>query len=281
MFQLFRKSKESRARLDTIMAGAEPPTFRAGLMRALEVLRDPDSENPAIAAALNWEPGLVVRLLRTANSAAYGLRNPVDSVQHAVAVLGRARLEQLVLAVAVKDTLPMPEVPGFEASRYWTCAFFRAALARAIAERVHPASQEVSFTAGLLQDMAIPILARARPEYGPVLEAWHGAPDSALHELEQREFGWSHDEAGGLLAAEWELPERISKAIQLHHDDTVGDDELLPALRLVAVHRETEAELGIEALLEDGRSLYGLAPDWLAAAVETSMEQARQLSRRL
>lgn len=281
MFKLFSDRKQSRKRLNELLKGFEPPSFQPGVMKLLKLLRDPSSELSEIADTLSWDPGLVVKVLRMVNSAAYGLQNKVYSVQHAVSILGRTKIEQLVLSIAVKDTIPKTSVAGFDSQRFWNSAFFRASLARKLAEQLHPAQQTTAFTAGLLQDMAIPLLAHSREDYPELLSEWHANKDVRLYELEQKRFGWSHDEAGGLLAVEWELPEELAHVIHVHHSSEVTDAELPPALRLVAIHRETETEHGLEALTEDARSLYGLEPEWIEASYHQCIDQARELSQAL
>lgn len=277
------KKKDSKARLKEAMRGQEPPAFPQGVMQLLRLMRDPESDLQQIAEALNWNPGLVVGVLRTVNSAAFGLMRKVDDVQHAVALLGRSKLENFVLGEAVRNALPTAPVRGFDARRFWHAAFFRASLARALADRLHPAEMSRSFTGGLLQDMAVPLLAHARPDdYGEVLEEWHGSPKTELHTLERSALGWSHDEIGAHLGATWELPEALTAIIDSHHDhEGLSDAELLPAMRLVSVHRETEREYGIEAMLEEGKSRYGLAPDWVTQVVAESDEKALELSQTL
>ncbi len=268
--------KRRQKKLIEALAGQEPPAMSAGVMELMKLMRDPDVEMSAIGEALSWQPDLVVKLLKTVNSAAFGLARPVESARHAATILGRARLEQLVLGVAVKDQLPAKSAPGFESKRFWHSAFFRAALSRGLAEYLHPADEATSFTGGLLQDMAIPLLANARPkDYGPVLEEWHGVPEARLHDLEKEVLGFSHDEIGGHLASAWELPPRLGEQIQAHHDVSVST--VLPALRLVSLHRETESEFGIEAIVSDAKEEYGIAPDTTAELVAQSRVQADEL----
>lgn len=280
--RLFGRKKKRSDGLDEVLRGHEPPTLPQGVLRLLALVRDPDSDIRAITEALSWNPGLVLRVLRLVNSAAFGLARQVEGVQHAVSMLGRAQLEQIVLGVAVKDNLPKGAVRGFEPDRFWQAAFFRAALARYLASRLHPTEEARSFTCGLLQDMAVPVLAHARTdEYGHVLEAWHATPASELAELEREAIGIGHDEVGARLAEEWGLPGTLTDAIRHHHSEEKSDLELPPAIRLVAIHRETQHEHGLEALLEQARTRYGLDPDWLRQAVGDSVTQSQQLSRAL
>ena len=104
------------------------------------------------------------------NSPAYGPRGEIQDVGHAASYLGRAQLEQFVLALAVKDTIPSRPTRGFQPDRYWASAARRAALSRLLADKLHPAKQAEAFTGGLLQDLAVPVIAHARSEeYGAVL----------------------------------------------------------------------------------------------------------------
>lgn len=274
--------KRSRARIDEVLRGHELPVLSQGTMTLMRLLRDPDTELEKIAEALSWDAGLVVRAMKVVNSAAFGSARTIDGVAHAVHMLGRTQLEQLVLGVVVKEGLPSGQARGFEAGRFWRGSFFRAALARTLSDRLHPADKARSFTGALLQDMAVPLLAHAREDdYGDVLEAYHRTPSARLHELEREQLGFSHDEIGAHLAGEWELPEPLRNVIGRHHDDSASDRELPPALRLVALYRESSPEYGVEVLVEDARSMYGLDADWTRTALADSQDKAVELERAL
>jgi HD-like signal output (HDOD) protein len=274
MLNLFKT--KAKKRLDEVLHGAELPMFSKAVMDTLRVLRDPESSTESVADVLQWDPGLVVRVLSTVNSAAYGPRTPIRDVHHAVSFMGRAQLEQLLLAVAVKDTLPSKEAPGFEPTRYWRAASRRAALARTFAEELHPALHAECFTIGLLEDLAVPVLAHARPDdYGPVLQRWNREPERSLQDLEREELGWDHGEIGGMLGSTWELPAELVAAVGKHHTDE-ADGDVPPAVRLVSMLGGNQAD-GIDAMLEEGRASYGLEADWVVSAVETAEQQAESL----
>ena len=272
-----KRTKTDKA-LTRMLAGAEVPTFPHLTARILRRVRDPETEIDGIVESLQWDPALVVRILRTVNTAAFGPASPIHSVQHAVSYMGRAQLEQIVLALAVREALPQAPAASFEPRRFWLSASRRAVLARAISDRLHPSVNEECFTAGLLQDMAVPVLAHSRPgEYGPLLASWNaGGPK--LEELEREVFGWTHAEAGGLLGRMWDLPENLAQSIFRHHRLDVTDAQLRPALKLVSVLRESSSEHGIEAFLETGRTEYGLESDWLRDALDHAERQAEELA---
>ncbi|MEM7516634.1 MAG: HDOD domain-containing protein [Planctomycetota bacterium] len=266
--------------LREVLNGQEPPTFQELTLRVLRILRDPEASLREIADAIDWDPGLVVRVLSTVNSAAFGPAREIQDVAHAASFLGRTQLEQIVLSVAVRDALPSQPAPGFEPRRFWRAAARRAALSRTVAEELHPASAAHSFTIGLLQDMAVPILASTRPkDYGIALQRWH-APESVkscLTSLEQQTIGLDHATVGEWIGKHWELPKTLVQGIAFHHSSDKTDREVPPAVRLAALVREEECEEGTDALVELARTDYGLRPEWMLEAIREAGENASEL----
>lgn len=263
----------------------ELPSFPAAVMQTLQLLRDPNATNAAIARSIESNPALVVRALRMVNSAAFGLRRRVESVSHAVSLLGLGKLETLVVALAVKGQLPSRSSGQFQSKRFWTAAARRASAARALAEVIHPQTQSEAFVGGLLQDMAVPLLAVARPDtYGPLLEAWHHDAATQLVHLERSEFGWDHGKIGGSMADFWELPSRLMTSIDAHHLEGDGADGATvaePAIRLVAHIRETDEMPGTDAVIEACRDEFGLSPDVVSLRLTAAFEEANELAAML
>lgn len=276
------KRDRAKLKVEELLKGAEAPTFKESSLRLLDRLRDPNVEFDHVAEALQWDPGLTLKVLAVANSAAYSPRQKINDVRHAVSFLGRSKLEQLTLAIAISESLPQGDAPGFDARRFWQASARRAGIAQKLSLLLHPAFASQAFTAGLLQDLAVPVLAHSRGEaYGKLLEAWRAEPTLALDQLERKEFGWDHGHLGGLLCASWEVPDAIAKLVALHHHKTADDRQLLPAVRLVSLLGETEAEHGDEALIECARSDYGLDSDAVRRVVLDAGGQADELADHL
>ncbi len=258
------------------------PELPSLALKVLGSLRDPDVEFDEVAESLGSDPALTIKVLGTVNSAAYSPQNPISDVRQALSYIGRRELEQIVLAVAVRGALPSDPAPGFDPRRFWRTAARRAALARAIAERLHPTRAGEAFTAALLLDMGIPAMVKALGKpYSDALLEWHGSPARELHTIERDRLALSHTRVGSLLAASLELPEPLVKAIASHHNEGTSDAELLPAVRLMSRVREVEVDGSDELLLETARAEYGLEPDWTRGAIESSGEAAAELAKLL
>lgn len=208
----------------------EMPSFSVSVVNLLGKLRDPDCSFSAIADDLEIDPGLHVRVLKTVNAVAFGLSHKVSNIHHAVSLLGRARLESLVLSVAVKNNLEAEKMPDwFDMHLFWHASALRAALARGLAQKFHPETQSEAFTAGLLQDMAVPIIARAKASsYQQIYEEWNlNDEQSNLAQHEQNILNLDHANIGAKLAFNWGFPTNLIEMIGSHHTTDTSPGELL------------------------------------------------------
>lgn len=277
MLKLLKKNKKTSPaqELRAVLGDAEIPTFPTPVIKSLEALRSPDSAATDVAAALGMDPGLTVRLLKLVNSAGFSPSRPVNSVDQAVAVAGFGAVESLVLSVGVNAVLPKKPVEGFDQTEFWRAASRRATIARAFATELHPATSSLSFTAGLLQDMAVPLLAVARDDYSPLLVEWHNGGED-LHQLEEENFNWEHGDVAKWLCQEWELPSALADAISAHHQ--TGNSLAPPGVQLAAPFREEDRPDILEEVIVRADEEFGLKPDRTSAMIEQAEADAEEVA---
>ena len=231
----WKRSPDPKARLQELIGDYELPTFSASALSTLGLLRE-NADLPVVAEQIMTDPGLSVRILRTANSAAFGLRQPASNLAYAVSLLGRSRVESLVLAAAVGEAMPHEselDLPGF-----WRTSAQRACIAREIATTVRSSDPIEAFTAGLLQDMAIPVMSAAHPDrYARLYGRSETDATVTLQQLEHDEFGYDHAGVGAMMAESWGLPEPLITAIADHH--LIGE-RAPEAVEAVALVRDSE-----------------------------------------
>jgi len=279
LFSRKKKKNDPEALLGSVLEGYELPSFPGVITSLLEQLSHEDVSLSQVADQLAVDPGLSVRLLTTVNSAAFALRNEIRSVHHAVHLLGRAQIESMLISIAVRTTLPCERTKGFHPARFWAAAAHRAAIASAFAQRIDPGAASESFTAALLLDLAVPILAHhEKLDYGSLLEQWHSGTDD-LHALEQKTYGWNHCEIGALVSRKWGMPETLVATIGAHHDDDPHGP--LPAARLVALLPEVEPERHAEAIAKRALEWFGLEEETVSALIEEGFARAPEVTRML
>jgi HD-like signal output (HDOD) protein len=276
---LKRKKKDPKAALTAALGEFQLPSFPRVIMEALDKLRDPDAAMADVSAVIINDPQAGARLLSLANSAVYALRRPVRNVDHAVSLLGRGEVEGLLLSLGVRKTLPRAPSPGYDPRRFWTAAARRATLARSLAALVAPSEKGECFSAALLGDMAIPLLAQARGQsYGDLLLAWHGGGGD-LSEMEEAELGFNHALVAGWMSETWSFPERLRDAIGAHHDDHAELSGALTCVGIVGLLDESEG--GRDALIDVAAARLNLPGDQVAKLTDDAFAAADGLAANL
>jgi len=208
-------SRDLRQLMETAQITALPQSA----IQLIQLSQNPANGPAEFAVPIESDPGLTVQVLRFVNSSYFGFRQEISSVRLAISLVGIRTIKNFALWSAVFSLMPNPRCGPFDLRRLWQDSLRRAICARALARLLGWAESEDLFAAALLQDMAIPLLAKALPEcYRSLLEArQHGL--QRLSELERAQFGWTHAEAGGLLARRWGLPDRFASWIEAHVSD--------------------------------------------------------------
>ncbi|HMR09668.1 MAG TPA: HDOD domain-containing protein [Polyangiaceae bacterium] len=275
MFSWLKRKEDPQQALREALGDYELPSFKTAALTALDKLRDPDVALSDVARAIATDPRLSVQVLSVTASAAYSVRHPVKNVAQAVTLLGRSKIEQIVLATAVKSALPSSPVPGFDAHQFWRAAARRATAARVFAQALHPATASESFTAALLSDLAIPLLSHARREqYGRLRHAWrHG--DESLSVIETRELGFCHGTVASWACATWKFPEVLARAIAHHHCED-GD---LPAVTLASPIMDHEDPNRVDRIVDVAGARYGVKSDHVVDMLEQAERESEEVAR--
>ena len=272
------KRKKKRSKLSELLKDFELPSFPDVAMEALSILRDDSASMRHVADVLQRDPGIHVKILRAVNSAAYGLSTKVGNIQHAVTLLGRSRIESLLLSHAVKNSLPPVHLSNFDCKRFWLTASRRANLAYFLSDFIHPVFKDEAFTVGLLQDMGVPAIASVRlDEYDELLGRLYTSNGVSLVELERDMLGIDHQEVGSAMAEEWNLPEYIAGSIRQHHFISKEAQDL--AVRLVSGIKENYEIEDVEKMVDEWTDVVQLDRDKVKELVRMAFKRAEDFFR--
>ena len=193
------------------------PHLRPAALKLLSISIETAAALNEFEAAFKMDPALAADLLIMANSPLFGTRVEVQSIRHAVAMLGLERVRSLAVTISLK---------GYVKSNRWGDAIqtlWRHSMATAvIAEALGEADQNkvpLLYTAGLTHDIGRLSLFQISPEaYLQVLSREFAGIEEFL-ELEKFLFECSHDDAGAFLAMSWGFPTTLCDCIRFHHWD--------------------------------------------------------------
>lgn len=205
-----------QASLKDLLAGAQLPALPQSAIRLLELAQDPENGPAEFALPIEADPGLTGQVLRFVNSSYFGFSREISSVKLAITLVGIRTIKNFALWSAVFSLMPNPKSGPFDLKSLWQDSLRRGLFARAMGKILGLKDSEDLFAAALLQDMAIPLLAKELNEKYKVLIEGRALGDKRLSELERETFGWTHAEAGGVIARGWSLPEQFANLIEAH-----------------------------------------------------------------
>lgn len=206
------------------------PTLPATVQRVKALVDDPNSAIREVGEIISMDPPISARLLKLANSAAYGFPNAVDNVPMAATLLGLKETYNVVLSSAVIDVVERSS--KFDYKQFWEDALFCATAARRIARHGGKKSAPGIFTAGMLHDIGR--FALAETDSARYAKVKRFAIGRELIASETEIIGIAHTEAGWLLADKWGLPHDITECIRFHHAPQMATEHL-DAVRTIAL----------------------------------------------
>ncbi|BBO91110.1 HDOD domain-containing protein [Desulfosarcina ovata] len=184
----------------------------------MDLADDPDVPVSEITELIFYEPVITANLLKLANSAAFGFKKKVDSVQDAVVMLGLKRVVELALLASVTKSFRAPQA-GYVLSKgqLWKQSVSCALMASTAADTVDASIKHIVFTAALLKDIGVivmdPYMHKAEAEIKQAMQTDH----LDLVTAERRILGIDHAHLGGQIARNWHFSDALATTIQDHH----------------------------------------------------------------
>jgi HD-like signal output (HDOD) protein len=206
---------------------AKLPPFPPAALRLLSVSAETGTAIEDFERVFMSDPALAADLLAVANSAAFGLRMRVESIRHAVTLLGLETVKSVGFTVAMGFYMRTSAPPMPLVQLVWSHSIATALIAERIGA-LEGLSLQGLYTAGLVHDFGrIGLLISEGAAYSSILHGEFGSVEEALSAEKQR-FGATHTHAGALLAETWQFPVSLIDPIRRHHDDlsSCGDERL-------------------------------------------------------
>lgn len=223
-------SAVAHAELDALLDSFQDlPTIPEVLARIWQLVDDPRSSARDLEQVVTLEPPLAAKVLRLANSPYYGGRGRVKDVQMAITALGFDTLRNLAVCLSVASGLAQREARQsvMDQRALWRHSVTCAVVARRLAHDAAIDEAEEVFTAGLLHDIGMFVIALGRPDaYAEVarIGLQRGVDQG---QAEREVLGFDHAEVGSAFARRWHFPAGLQELIAGHHRSASSDTSRL------------------------------------------------------
>jgi HD-like signal output (HDOD) protein len=200
------------------------PTLPTIYSALTELIDNPRATPEDAARVIATDQATAFKILRSANSAFYGLNGRIDTISQAIIHLGFNEIKNLVAAISIVNMFKRhSNIDNFCPVDFWAHSIGVGVMTRFIGQVIGLGNVENFFLAGILHDLGKLIFVEyAKNEY---IEALRIAEEKRipLKDAEMMVLGIDHTFAGELLTDRWKLPVSIKQAIRYHHSGTVDD----------------------------------------------------------
>jgi len=241
-------------------------------VRVNEMVNDPHTSMTDVAEVISQDPALTIRILRMANSPAYGISKEIDSVLKAATIIGTERVRDIALATSAVNTFDGIPNELVSMDDFWMHSIYCAIISKYLAGIAKLPNPDSLFVAGLLHDIGQLVLFKTLPELSrKSLEyVLDDTEDTSFHLVEQEFIGFDHAMVGGALAENWHLTPMLVETISAHHDLQQADkykkeSAIVKIANSIAVMAELDSihidETDAEVLHDE---------DWITAELDLS-----------
>jgi HD-like signal output (HDOD) protein len=201
-----------------------------------------------VGVVIRTDPSLSAQVLRLCNSALFGLRRRVISIEQAAVLLGTERLRTLVLTCSLMQ-FAGKRLSNEQLASFWQHSFLSALLSERIARQVDYFEKEQAYLGGLLHDIGqLPLWILVLEEEAkrrPLPPA--GWTDNIA--IERDYFGMDHCKVGRWMAVAWNFMPSFVDVFEHHHSpERAQHDPYLVGIVAAAdqfLHTQEEAAIAV------------------------------------
>lgn len=213
-------------------------SFPYYVIETLKRIQDPQSNASDISEPLSHDQGLVLRVLKLANSAALGTVRHVNNITEAIAYLGLKNVRNIVMTASVYSMMDK-DIAGYSLDKgeLWHHSAAVSCAAKFIAAKTGKCSPEDAYLCGMLHDIGKLVL-NDYVKFGyALIQKMVEGDDVPFVEAETKVLGFHHGIIGSLLLEKWAIPTPFCVIAEYHHHpDTLPEEHKKVQTLLDVVH---------------------------------------------
>ena len=237
-----------------------------------EVISDPESSFGDVAQVISNDTSLSLRLLKIVNSPFFNFPQKIDTITHAISVVGTEQLRDLALATSVLTRFKGITDPKIDMNSFWRHSLGCGIATRVLAHQCRQPNAERYFLTGMVHDVGRLILFENLSEKASKVLTRESPDEPPLVDRERDLIGFHHGDIGGALCRAWNLPPLLEHVITNHHNPEKAEDFFLETAILhlgnlitIAMELGNSGDVYIPPLDETMWKRIGLTPGHLSA----------------
>jgi len=213
------------------------------MVKALSVIKNPTTGIQELAKIMQVDQAISTKTLSLVNSAFYGFRQQITSINKALVVLGMMKAKNIIMSLALKQMMTA------QGSReLWEHSIRCAVAAEIIAKEYKVINPDDAFVIGFLHDIGKMLLNVKNPLKYSKVRYLAAQGNLSLVEIEDMQFGTNHCILGALVSKKWQLPVILTNCIRYHHNPTQSS---LPTVCGVVYYADRLVQTNIQTPIID------------------------------
>jgi putative nucleotidyltransferase with HDIG domain len=234
------------------------PAFPAVAMKVVALMDSPNYSIMDVADLVKYDQAITANILRICNSAYFGLRHKVVTINDAVMRLGQQNIVRAVQAAGASTFYKKAKGYGLEANKLWEHSVGVALMTQILSRRIFKCEDAKLYTTALLHDIGKVIMGEFVDESFPQIHDLVSKEGISFLDAEEKIIGINHADLGGRMASQWNFPKDMMDAIIYHHRPDLMQDEGNSGAWLVYLADQACIMMGI-GLGSDGLAYKGLS----------------------
>jgi HD-like signal output (HDOD) protein len=246
-------------------ADVKLPTISDVAHALIATLDNDDVSARQVAAIIGRDPALTAKLMRLANSARFGSRRGVSTLDEAIALAGMAHIRTLALAAAFSEAFPA--LPGLDTNEFWNSSMACAGYAKWLSSGLGIDGAQ-AWLAGMMLRLGELLIYQVEPNAFAEIEQQPHLPGGRW-EREQRLLGLSEGQITAELGRRWNFPDKIVRALESASDPMAAHPfcQLGALIHLASLLADTPSDdpAVLDTLPGDVVDALHLNREWMAA----------------
>lgn len=201
------------------------PALPAAAARLLGRLSRKDCDLAEVVEVIETDPVLAGQVVQSANSAAFNRSEKIESVRHAIVMVGVGSIRRFAVVQTVSNLFSRRSPPRtFSMTRFNLHSVAVGTMVELLVEEAPLEEPEAAFLAGLFHDLGTLLIAVAMPEEYESVLGVRAVTAEPLVACEENVLKTTHAELSALALEAWGIPDPIRDAAARHHDpaETLG-----------------------------------------------------------
>jgi HD-like signal output (HDOD) protein len=247
------------------------PSLPHVAVRIGEAVNDADSDARRVAALIETDPAIAVKIVKAANSARFGGVSQIATVAEAVARLGMQNTQILVITFALRELFrTSSKALEKRMLELWEHSRKVAAMTQVLAEKAGGFNVHEALLAGLVHDIGVlAVVGYAR-----------GFPDVVAHpDALEASIRALRSQLSGMILSKWQLPHELvtaAKEAENWYRDKDGKADYADLIIVAQVHEGIAGDLDPAQIPALGR--LGLSPQEVDKGLEILHEAEDEIA---